>query len=138
MSGGQRAASAQGKIAIPIVVSEGDVTYRLREAMFSLAQDDREIRVDGDFDESTMNTTVTPGPFEVSLQPGWILESHTADADFLPVAGAALGSPNPMHGYVLPGKTTALGFYFVANGALIAFGDAPPQEVQALASDCQP
>jgi hypothetical protein len=109
-----------GSISMPLV-SQGDVSYRLRNARFAITGA-ATVNLDSESDPnaSDISATLPAGSYSVNLASGWALEK-LQDVSYVPVQ-ATLLSANPQVFEIIGGSRTNLGYRFSTDGVMVTIG----------------
>lgn len=122
-AGAELEPQATGRLRLPLVTSEGSI-FRLRAASFAIrnASSTTVATLDSESDPTATELSVelSPGPYAVTLDPGWFLERLSDDG--AEVVNAALVTPNPAHLDVRDELVTELVYTFATTDGVVTLG----------------
>jgi hypothetical protein len=116
----------RGTLSLPLLTPRS--AYRLRSAHFQVATQagapTATLDSDADPDAEALTITLTQGPYNVSLQGGWVLD-RIADDGTETAVQAALTSPNPQQFQIQVSTQTNVSFTFATDAGTVVIGSAP-------------
>jgi hypothetical protein len=108
---------ATGSVSLPLTATVGDVTYRLRNATFTITGDALEGKprvVKPLPDVAVHNEPLPVGSYSILLEKGWVLEKKTSAEKVYTTLAAQLVTPNPLT-FDVSGKVPADAFFGFAT-----------------------
>jgi hypothetical protein len=124
LSGCREEANEAGNVSMQLSTTAAGVTYRLRDATFTVTQAGSTVTTISTEDDPTVTSvqrTLAVGGYSINLASGWRLEKQTATG--FQTVSAQLASPNPVTFTITSGQSTPVAYAFQTDGSVVVIGN---------------